>query len=179
MEWLRMDRGWKPRQATRNGNTAMKDFSTKIRKAMYNERAMLPTEKVLQDYIPSRTMSFGQIAEEFDLVHIEVNGFLQPIPADKAQGICEVLELNRVFADTGEHEAEWTEIHVSVEHTEDMEYLNVNRIDPFHDAHNVEENIEDLLSVPFHFSEWSCPRPVFSAACCGYCNQYGPNCDCD
>lgn len=146
------------------------DFSTKISQDVYNYVRMLPTIPTLQDKIAMRVMSFGELAAEFDLVFVEVAGFLQPIPAENAQAICEVLEVSIVYADVGVKTHNYVEIEVSAAESRDMSEFDVNEADPFFIEGYSE--FDEMVDTPFKWWE----RESFTKPVCLYCNHRDCQC---
>lgn len=115
-----------------------------------------PTSRITQ----LRTLTPEELAAEFDLVYLEVGGFLQPIPADKVRSILPVFETTTVYADIGNRHAKFAEIEVSLEDLRGG--LSVAESD-------MDADFEEMLVTPF---DWWPKQTSFTSPLCNYCNHH-------
>lgn len=105
----------------------------------------------------TRSMTAAEIGEEFDLVYLDVEGILQPIPADKVQPIAEVFETWTVYADIGVHRPVFAEIEISLEDLRaGLSIAPCPKEDSF-------QEMEETL-----FRDWE-PNKSFTDSICDYC----------
>lgn len=114
-----------------------------------------------------RSLTPEELSAEFDLVYLEVAGFLQPIPADKVRSILPVFETTTVYADIGNRSAKFAEIEITLETLA----AGLSRAES-----PIDSNWEDMESWPFDSEDWKDSRPVFTLPACDYCGH--KDCQC-